>query len=71
MPNGQGITGLRQPSTLGWPLDQRLIQGSTQLKMTKGRHHVAALFHVLRIAKSVFAAIGNIFPIDPMGLGKF
>jgi hypothetical protein len=39
--------------------------------MTKGRHLMAALFHVLRRAKSTFAATGNIFQIDPMGLGKF
>jgi hypothetical protein len=39
--------------------------------MTKGRHFVAALFQILGGEKPVFAAIGNIFPIDPMGLGKF
>jgi hypothetical protein len=32
---------------------------------------VAALFHILGSEKSAFAATGNIFPIDPMGLGKF
>jgi hypothetical protein len=32
---------------------------------------VAAFFHILGSEKSVVAPTGNIFPIDPMGLGKF
>jgi hypothetical protein len=79
MPNGLGVTGCHQRSTPGWPLDQRRVQGSTPLKKTKGRPHVAALFLHFRkckvplfaAANSVFAALGKTFPIEQIGLGKF